>query len=156
MKKLLFVVCLILPVSSFTVNAQSWQLTGFVKQARSFVSQNPDDPVFKQSVTEQKVVISVANENGIAVEGLKSGNFHGYIESCDEIECRFVDRLKVVSFSNNPNFEEQQSGLYVITFRASGTVNLGAVFVKVSRSRTPAEIVNKVNVNTQKAQIILK
>lgn len=156
MKNLLLVLFLICLVSLVTANAQSWQLTGFAKESRTYTSQNPDDPLFKYTVKEKTVVISVANENGIAVEGLKPANFRGYIESCDDSGCSFFDRLQVVSFPNNPNFEEQQPGLYVITFRASGVVNLGPVFVKVSRSRTPAEIVNKAKVNTQKAQIILK
>jgi hypothetical protein len=156
MKKL-FVLSLIILASSITAIAQSWELTGIAKQSRSYISLNPDDPMFKKEVAEQTVVISVANENGFAVKGLKPANFQGYIEVCDDSGCRFFDRLNVVSFPNTPNFEEQQPGLYVITFRATGTKNdLGLIFIKVFRSVTPADIAaGGLLQNRQKAQIIL-
>ncbi len=157
MKKVFVAIGVFFLSLSGTVYAQSWQLSGFAKESRSYISQNPNDPMFKQTIVEKTVIVAVANENGTAVAGLKTTNFLGFVESCDEFECRFID-MRVVSFPVNPNFEEQQPGLYTITFRVNGGVNLRSVFIKVLRSLTRAEIIASKGAlpNRQKAQTIFR
>jgi hypothetical protein len=135
-------------------------LSGFTKPARQFVPENPEDPMFRKAISEKRVVISVANDSGLAVEGLKPGNFVAYAESCDETHgCQFFD-LSVPTFSGAPNFEEQKPGLYVIDFRISTLVgNNHSVFVKVFRTLTRAEILALRGgrpPNRQRAQIVLQ
>jgi len=147
------IICLLLPVAPSY--AQSWQLSGFVDPARVYTSQNPDDPAFGKPVDERRVVVSVSDENGHAVSGLKPGNFKGSVQSCDERSCVFLD-LSVVGFANTPNFSEERPGFYVMKFRAKGAVQSGPVLLRVFRPATPAEIVNHQLGDRQKAQAILR
>ncbi len=133
-----------------SAEAGSWQLAGFSGPSMSFTSQNPDDPTFKATVTEKIVVIMVADENGVAVGGLKAGNFGAFGYACDtaattangSFPCRAFD-LRILSFPNNPHFEELAPGVYQIIFRykdSGNTAPINQVFLKVYRSLAPGEI----------------
>ena len=155
--KQIFAAVLLL-VASATVHAQTWQLSGFADPTRSYRSENPDDPAFRKPVNERKVVLAVSDESGRPVVGLQRGSFQGFVQSCDEFSCRFLD-MSIVSFPNNPNLTEERPGLYVLMFRVDGAVNPGSIFVRVLRPLTTAEKISGAATalrDLQKAQIVMR
>lgn len=149
-----FFAAITLLLTTSSLYAQAWQVSGFLDPARQSTAENPEDPSFGKSVDQRRVVLSVADENGRSITGLKPNSFQGFVQSCDEISCRFFD-LSIVMLQQSPNFREERPGLYVINFRAQKTIQSGPVFIKVFRRFTPSEIVTRTISNTQKAQVIL-
>jgi hypothetical protein len=81
---------------------------------------------------ETAIVVSIADENGGPVTGLRVSNFKGQGYRCDETSC-IVQDLPLFPPADPAQFGELAPGTYKITFKSSagGPQKPGIIFLKV-------------------------
>ncbi|MFC0773385.1 hypothetical protein [Terrimonas alba] len=111
-------------------SAQSWQLSGFAVET-SYASST-------QSVSSyaKAVYLTVADNNGAPVTGLKTSNFTAWGQACNWVgrSCIFRPLEFVKPTEGIISFKEELPGLYIMTFEYSAGAKGGIphIYVQVS------------------------
>jgi len=142
---------LILSTFVFTsLSAQSWQLSGSAMSTSQAERQSA-----------KKVYLTVADNNGVLITGLKAANFTAFGENCNGLgrKCIFSPLEIVKPVEGVTSFEENVPGLYIITYqiKADPGISISHIFIQVfSQIVTPGPIKGQLKIlRTQHAQILL-
>lgn len=91
--------------ASFYASAQSWQIGGSAYE----ISQSGGSLTYK-------VYLTVSDDKGSPVKGLKAGNFAASGEICrTDVNCDFMP-MSIAYAQNNILLKEQLPGFYIMTF----------------------------------------
>ncbi|MEP6849469.1 MAG: hypothetical protein ABI999_11480 [Acidobacteriota bacterium] len=167
MKILFFVLSFFIAASPTALPAQAWQLSVVIGGNVTIHKVNsPQDPLNGMMVSDRHMAISVSDQNGRPVEGLKAGNFKAIAEACTPDVFRPCEYRPVATYTFKGDFQlfrEYDPGLYFVDFRTTDMppdwTFKRAIFIRVFRTLTPAEVIavrHGLTISqTQKAQILL-
>ena len=131
-------------------SAQFWQLSGIATSTSQATGQSA-----------KKVYLTVTDNNGVLISGLKASNFTSFGENCNALGrgCIFSPLSIVKPIQGITSFEENTSGLYIMTYevKAAPGVSISHIYVQVfSVIATRGPVKGQLRwVKTQHGQILL-
>jgi len=144
MKSLLIIFLLLISIQLNSL-AQAWHLSATKLETFAAIS----------GVNGVQVDISVQDNDGIAVRGLKAVNFVGFAKTCDAQgrSCIYTP-APVLRTGGSTDFNELAPGVYEMTFTSLAHSSIDALLVQVLSKITIQVTGSSVNSN-QKAQILI-